>query len=595
VRFSGFFIYFVRSTLFDRLPIDSAFSVSEGKMSSAFDKKARALVNKHKRKANGRPEVFAERDDDADVGSMISAVSDRNKKFASAACERPIAMHVFDLATGDESTATISASFRARYYETSEIDKSLRKMQRIYDDLWPNQKRLLNFLRGREDDGGKGGIVTDAMGSGKTMALLVRVAEHNLQETVRTKRRHNALTLVVCPKTLSTEVWLAEVANRFDAGLLTALNATDCVWFENRRQEDVEKSTDLLVVSYGLVVQMECNKTKHPEKRSIFDYKFARIVADEAHRFSNEDTVCYEAMMKIEAERRWYVSATPVQNGGMGDFERALTFVRARSFGRSVVEDLCDAMICQKKSNSSNSECAFDSDDCLESCPCGCYAADLRLLDFGTEAERNHYARASQIYGCEKGDDLSRLHRMRMACLSFEDADGNCGTKIELVVRYAVALNETTDKMVVFSSWLQPLRALSRKFEEIGIASVRLIGEESNTEARVRILKAFAKDRSIRVLLCSINVGKEGINLACANHVVIMEPQWNPFSEGQAAGRLRRKPQDKQIKMIYLVMRNTIEGFVFKTNRKKIIEYSTAIRNITRPTISAPFPKNPFP
>jgi SNF2 family DNA or RNA helicase len=44
-----------------------------------------------------------------------------------------------------------------------------------------------------------------------------------------------------------------------------------------------------------------------------------------------------------------------------------------------------------------------------------------------------------------------------------------------------------------------------------------------------------------------------------ANHIHILEPQWNPSVESQAIGRVLRFGQEKHVKIIRYLMKDTVE------------------------------------
>jgi SNF2 family DNA or RNA helicase len=46
----------------------------------------------------------------------------------------------------------------------------------------------------------------------------------------------------------------------------------------------------------------------------MFDIKWHRIVLDEAHEIKNEKTIIHTILRAMDAEVRWALSATPIQN-----------------------------------------------------------------------------------------------------------------------------------------------------------------------------------------------------------------------------------------------------------------------------------------
>lgn len=49
------------------------------------------------------------------------------------------------------------------------------------------------------------------------------------------------------------------------------------------------------------------------------------------------------------------------------------------------------------------------------------------------------------------------------------------------------------------------------------------------------------------------------LNLACANRIHIVEPQWNPTVEEQAIGRALRIGQEKRVTVTRYIMEGTVE------------------------------------
>jgi len=50
----------------------------------------------------------------------------------------------------------------------------------------------------------------------------------------------------------------------------------------------------------------------------------------------------------------------------------------------------------------------------------------------------------------------------------------------------------------------------------------------------------------VKAMFLSLKVGSEGLNLVMANHVIFLEPWWNPFVHEQAQARVHRTGQKKK-------------------------------------------------
>ncbi|KAF2024890.1 hypothetical protein EK21DRAFT_50320, partial [Setomelanomma holmii] len=85
------------------------------------------------------------------------------------------------------------------------------------------------------------------------------------------------------------------------------------------------------------------------------------------------------------------------------------------------------------------------------------------------------------------------------------------------------------------------------------------IDGECPTIKRERILQDFAKDAHLRVLIMTTGTGAVGLNLATANRVFIVEPQWNPSVENQAVARALRLGQKQPVLVTRYVVEQTVE------------------------------------
>jgi hypothetical protein len=61
------------------------------------------------------------------------------------------------------------------------------------------------------------------------------------------------------------------------------------------------------------------------------------------------------------------------------------------------------------------------------------------------------------------------------------------------------------------------------------------------------------------VFLISLKAGGVGLNLTSANHVILMDPWWNPAVEEQACDRVHRLGQTRPVSVARFVAAGTIE------------------------------------
>lgn len=75
---------------------------------------------------------------------------------------------------------------------------------------------------------------------------------------------------------------------------------------------------------------------------------------------------------------------------------------------------------------------------------------------------------------------------------------------------------------------------------------VRYDGSMSSSDRNAAVLE-FTDNPHCNVILVSLKAGNAGLNLTVANHVVMLDPFWNPFVEYQAADRCYRIGQEREV------------------------------------------------
>lgn len=106
-----------------------------------------------------------------------------------------------------------------------------------------------------------------------------------------------------------------------------------------------------------------------------------------------------------------------------------------------------------------------------------------------------------------------------------------------------------------------PFRKLSQQLAEKSIPFVRIDGSCSIAD-RCLAVKTLENDPFTRVLLLSLIAGGTGLNLVAANHVIMVEPNFNPMNEDQAADRVYRVNQRKDVHIYKLICDDTLEQHV---------------------------------
>ncbi|KAF2636639.1 hypothetical protein P280DRAFT_408938 [Massarina eburnea CBS 473.64] len=114
------------------------------------------------------------------------------------------------------------------------------------------------------------------------------------------------------------------------------------------------------------------------------------------------------------------------------------------------------------------------------------------------------------------------------------------------------------DRAILFSQFTSVMDILQWVLDDEDIAYSRIDGSTAISD-RQPLLDQFYADESIPVFMLSTKSGGAGINLACANKVVIFDSSFNPQDDVQAENRAHRVGQVREVEVVRLVTKGTVE------------------------------------
>jgi SNF2 family DNA or RNA helicase len=144
-------------------------------------------------------------------------------------------------------------------------------------------------------------------------------------------------------------------------------------------------------------------------------------------------------------------------------------------------------------------------------------------------------------------------------------AGGRQSAKFDRLRELLEGYEEDGRKVAVFSFFRQVLDDVSAT-----VGGCPQIHGSISAEERQLVLDRFAAKEGFGVLALQIEAGGVGINLQCAQVVILMEPQFKPSTEKQAIARVRRMGQTSKVNAHRLIAKGTVdEALVLLIEQKK--------------------------
>jgi len=157
-------------------------------------------------------------------------------------------------------------------------------------------------------------------------------------------------------------------------------------------------------------------------------------------------------------------------------------------------------------------------------------------------------------------------------------------SKLKLVRETLEKTLAARHKTLIFSQWTS---FLDKVGDELKGASIDYLRLDGSTKNRQDIVDEFQNTDKYGVMLISIKAGGTGITLTAADHVMILDPWWNPAVEDQAADRAHRIGQTKPVLIQKIVAKNTVEERIIELQiRKKELAESILSGASAAPTIT---------
>ena len=407
---------------------------------------------------------------------------------------------------------------------------------------------------------GLSGLLADEMGLGKThqaMALLVAVKSI----------KKDPKFLVICPTTV-LDHWLDKI-EAFAPGL------KPIKYHGTKRQgllRGLGSSFHTVLSSYGIVMR---------DITQLGEIDWDVVILDEAHFVKNNDTATYRAVCNLKSKSRFCLSGTPMENH-LGELKAVFDFLIPGYLGS-------DDYFKRKWLKSAEAPTHSPSDNDLQKLihPFKMRRTkELVLKDLPEKVEDIRHCMLSEEQASmykqtidmkvrplldmvkDETKSVPFLHVFAVltllkqicdhpALLRGKDTWRQCQSgKFDLFKELILEAIDSGHKVVVYSQYLDMLAIISEYLKDEKIDHELLTGSTTN---RGKVIERFQKDPNCKVFCASLLAGGIGIDLTSANVVIHYDRWWNASKENQATDRVHRIGQNKNVQVLKLVTRDSLE------------------------------------
>ncbi|KAI5622617.1 sWI/SNF-related matrix-associated actin-dependent regulator of chromatin subfamily A containing DEAD/H box 1B [Silurus asotus] len=141
--------------------------------------------------------------------------------------------------------------------------------------------------------------------------------------------------------------------------------------------------------------------------------------------------------------------------------------------------------------------------------------------------------------------------------------------KLHLLTPLLTDLKEQGHRVALFSQFTMMLDILEVLLKHHKHRYIRMDGSTPMSN-RIVLIDQFNTDLDIFVFLLSTRAGGLGINLTSANVVILHDIDCNPYNDKQAEDRCHRVGQTRNVKVIKLISKDSIEDAMLRIGQRKL-------------------------
>lgn len=403
-----------------------------------------------------------------------------------------------------------------------------------------------------------GGILADDMGLGKTLQCISLCAD----EVTST---FSAPLLIVTTKSLKIN-WHREF-EKFAPHLKNSI-----IDFSNYVEKKTQKSNTIYIATYGELAS-------HVSTLQTLSFQIAFF--DEIQVAKNAETHIFRTLKMIKASCKIGLSGTPLENN-LAELWSVFSIVFPELLGdrKDFLHryanniDLLKSQISPFLLRRTKSEVLTELPIYTEKIIYCRFSKEQRdLYDSllrGFKRDLKRKMRKGEVYDTSRW--LKYLLYLRETCcntsllpLEFNPNELEISAKNDYLLEAIQAHIEKHEKCVIFGQFIENLQFIKDKLLRRQIKVFYVDGTTTNRQAIIDDFNNYLDS----VLLISLKTGGLGLNLTSAWYAYILDPWWNPAVEKQAADRLYRMGQTKDVTVIKLIAADTVEEKILNLQNEK--------------------------
>ena len=432
-------------------------------------------------------------------------------------------------------------------------------------------------------------ILADEMGLGKTIQIIAFMA--HLQE------KYSCWPFLVVVPNSTCANWRREITH-WAPGLrvVTYFGSAKARELANKFELFPDKPGDLrchvVVTSYDAAQDEAC-------QRVFKKINWAALIVDEGQRLKNDENILYNALAQLKLPFKILLTGTPLQNNQRELFN-LLQFLDERVDAERLEEQYAEL----------NKENVAELHELLRPFflrrtkaqvltflpPMAQIIVPVTMSPLQKELYKTILAKNAELLKSifardQRSQPVKGLRNILMQlrkCLchpfvyniAIEERSNEAllshrrlveaSSKMKLLEIMLPLLKERGHRVLIFSQFLDMLTVMEDFLDGLALKHLRLDGGMGSMEKQKCIDRFNAPDSSMFAFLLSTRAGGVGINLASADTVIILDPDFNPHQDIQAISRAHRIGQKKKVLIFQMMTRLSAEEKIMQIGKNKM-------------------------